>query len=322
VDREKPAMIWDTIRTFLVASVGTMALGMFSSWVDRKVTARVQWRVGPPLFQPLYDILKLMGKETLVPARAQQRGFLLAPVVGLAAAAVAVTILWSANLWPQQGFVGDLIVVIYLLTIPAVATIYGAAASGSPHAAIGASREMKLLLSYELPLILSALVPILKVSQSADFGTTFSLGALVAYQQASGWTLVSVSGALACVVALLAIQAKLTLVPFDLPEAETELMGGVYLEYSGPPLAVIKLGRMFMLAVAPIYLITLFLGGLGANTWQGWLALAGKYVVLLVLIVLMRNTNPRVRIDQAVRFFWFLVTPVAVGAVILAALGL
>ncbi|HET6442579.1 MAG TPA: NADH-quinone oxidoreductase subunit H, partial [Phycisphaerae bacterium] len=69
-------MVWHMIRVFLGASVATMVLGMISSWVDRKVTARVQYRVGPPLLQPLYDILKLMGKETLVPARAQRRGFL------------------------------------------------------------------------------------------------------------------------------------------------------------------------------------------------------------------------------------------------------
>jgi len=314
-------VVWHMIRVFLGASVATMVLGMVSSWVDRKVTARVQYRVGPPLLQPLYDILKLMGKETLVPARAQRRGFLLAPVVGLSAAALAATVLWAANLWPRQGFVGDLIVVIYLLTIPAVATIYGAAASGSPHAAVGASREMKLLLSYELPLILSALVPILKVAQSPDFGATFSLGSLVVFQQQAGWALWSVSGVIAFIAALLAVQAKLTLVPFDMPEAETELMGGVYVEYSGPPLAMIKLGRMFMLAVLPVYLATLFMGGLGAATWQGGLALAGKYVAILVLIVLIRNTNPRVRIDQAVRFFWFLVAPLAAAAVVLAALG-
>ena len=310
----------EVIVIFLAASFGTLALGMVSSWVDRKVTARVQYRVGPPLLQPFYDVVKLMGKETLVSERARGRGFLLAPVVGLASAAVAATILWAANLWPREAFVGDLVVVIYLLTIPAVATIYGAAASGSPHAAVGASREMKLLLSYELPLVLSALVPILQL-RHAEGLSTFSLGALVAFQQDAGWALWSVSGVIAAVAALIALQAKLTLVPFDMPEAEAELMGGVYLEYSGPPLAMIKLARMFLLAVAPVYFATLFLGGLGANTWQGWLALAGKYVVVLVLVVLIRNTNPRVRIDQAVRFFWFLLTPLAIVAVVLAGLG-
>jgi NADH-quinone oxidoreductase subunit H len=92
-------------------------------------------------------------------------------------------------------------------------------------------------------------------------------------------------------------------------------------EYSGPPLAMIKLMRMVLLAVAPLYFATLFLGGLGANTVGGWLAFAGKYVVVLALMVVIRNTNPRVRIDQAVRFFWMLMTPLAVLAVVLAAQG-
>ena len=285
------------IGIFLAASVGTLGLGLVSSWIDRKVTARVQYRVGPPLLQPVYDILKLMGKETLVPARARGRGFLIAPVVGLAGGAVAATILWAANIAPGAGFLGDLIVVLYVLTIPAVAAIYGALASGSPHATFGASREMKLLLSYELPLVLAVLVPVVqRVAVGAE--PSFSLGALVTFQASEGWTLFSLSGVLAAAVALVAMQAKLTLVPFDLPEAETELMGGSMVEYSGPPLAMIKLTRALLLATAPVLLVTLFAGGVSnAASPLAWLAFVGKYVVVLVLVVLMRNTNPRLRID-------------------------
>ena len=318
-------MDWSVIGIFLGAMVGTTALGMVSSWVDRKVTARVQYRVGPPLLQPLYDVAKLLAKETLISRRARGRGFLLAPVVGFAAAAVAAAILWVANVAPAGGgFVGDLIVVLYLLTIPAIAAIYGALASGAPHATFGASREMKLLLSYELPLVLAALVPILRMSHDPAFGASFSLGALVEFQQQGvfGATLWSLSGFLAFVVALLCVQANLTLVPFDLPEAETELMGGSHLEYSGPPLAMIKLTRMMLLAVAPIFLVTLFLGGVDSGSVFSWVAFVVKYVVVLVLVVLIRNTNPRVRIDQAVRFFWFGLTPVAAVALVLAAVGL
>ena len=312
----------ETIGAFFAASLGTLLVGMFSSWVDRKVTARVQYRVGPPLFQPFYDIAKLLAKETLVSERAQGRGFLLAPLVGFAAAAVAAAMIWMANVRPGEGFVGDLIVVIYVLTIPAIAGIYGALASGSPHAAVGASREMKLLLAYELPLILSALVPVVQMARSPDFGPTFSLGAMVQFQYGAGWVLGSVSGILAAVVALLCVQAKLTLVPFDLPEAETELMGGSALEYSGPPLAVLRLTRALLLAVAPLYFATLFLGGLSdvGSGWS-WLALAGKYLVVIVLVVLIRNTNPRLRIDQTVKFFWMGLAPVAGLALVLAALG-
>ena len=312
------------IGIFIAASVGTLAVGLVSSWVDRKVTARVQYRVGPPLLQPVYDILKLMGKETLVSSRARGRGFLMAPVVGLAAGLVAATILWAANLWPAEGFLGDLVVVIYVLTIPAIAAIYGACASGSPHAAFGASREMKLLLSYELPLVLAVLVPVVQAARAAgEGGASFSIGALVTFQASQGWVLFSLSGVMAAVVALVAMQAKLTLVPFDLPEAETELMAGSVLEYSGPPLAMIKLTRALLLAVAPVFLVTLFAGGVSdAASPLAWLAFAGKYVVVLVLVVLIRNTNPRLRIDQTVRLFWFGLAPLAALALVLAWFGL
>jgi NADH-quinone oxidoreductase subunit H len=270
----------------------------------------------------VFDIAKLLGKETLISERARGRGFLMAPLVGFAAAAVAAAILWFANVRPAHRFVGDLIVLIYILTIPAIAGIYGALASGSPHAAVGASREMKLLLAYELPLVMSALVPVVQVSQNPDFGATFSLGTIVQFQQQAGWVLSSLSGLLAAGVALVCLQAKLTLVPFDVPEAETELMGGSVLEYSGPPLAVIRLTRVLLLAVAPVYFATLFLGGLAdAGSGWGWLAFAGKYVVVLVLIVLIRNTNPRLRIDQTVRLFWYGLAPAAALAMVLAALG-
>jgi NADH-quinone oxidoreductase subunit H len=316
---------WSVIGIFLGAAAGTTALGLVSSWVDRKVTARVQWRVGPPFFQPVFDIAKLLAKETLVSERARRRGFLVAPVVGLSAAGVAAAVLWMANLRPAGAFVGDFIVVVYLLTIPAIAAIYGGMASGSPHATLGASREMKLVLAYELPLVLSALVPIVQMGRDPAFGASFALGDLVRFQQAGGLfgaALWSLSGLLAFVVALVCMQAKLTLVPFDLPEAETELMGGSHLEYSGPPLAMLKLTRMLLLATVPLYLITLFLGGLDVASPLSWLAFVVKYVVVLVLVVLIRNTNPRIRIDQAVKFFWFGLTPVAIVALVLATRGL
>ena len=314
----------EVIGIFVAASVGTLAVGLVSSWIDRKVTARVQYRVGPPLLQPVYDIIKLLGKETLVSSRARRRGFLLAPVVGLAASAVAASILWAANLWPTEGFLGDLIVVLYLLTVPAVAAMYGALASGSPHATFGASREMKLLLAYELPLVMAVLVPVVQMARAVgEGGASFSIGALVAYQASDGWVLGSLSGILAAVVALVSIQAKLTLVPFDLPEAETELMGGSMVEYSGPPLAMLRLTRALLLAAAPVLLVTLFAGGISnaASGWA-WLAFVGKYVVVLVLVVLMRNTNPRLRIDQTVRLFWFGLAPVAAAALVLAWFGM
>ncbi len=99
----------------------TGAAGLITSWVDRKATARVQMRVGPPFFQPFYDIGKLLIKDTCVPAGGSIGLFLLAPLIGLAAVALASTILWRALLHPQATFVGDLIVLLYLLAMPALA---------------------------------------------------------------------------------------------------------------------------------------------------------------------------------------------------------
>jgi len=300
---------------FIVAATGTLALGLTFKWVDRKVTAMVQWRVGPPWYQPAMDILKLMGKENLMPTTARGTGFFLAPVIALSATGVAAGVLWHAVLDPGGAFVGDLIVLVYLLMIPALMTMLGASASGNPHAAAGASREMKLLLSYELPMLLAILVAV------ARTGWTLRLGQIVAAQGGAP-VLYSLSGILAMLVAILCAQAKLGQVPFDMAEAECEIMSGVYVEYSGPSLAMFLMTRAMLLAIMPLLLIALFWGGLNTTAWWGYLSFAGKYVLLVALVTLIRNTNPRLRIDQALKFFWFGLTPAAIVAVILALTGL
>jgi NADH-quinone oxidoreductase subunit H len=301
--------------TFVLAMVGTLALGLVFKWVDRKVTAMVQYRVGPPWYQPGVDILKLMAKENLMPYTAKGTPFLLAPIISVASTAAAAAILWRAVVDPGSSFVGDLIVVVYLLAIPAIMTIVGASASGNPSAAVGASREMKLLFSYELPLILVLMISV------ARSGWTFRLGEIIAAQQRSGSVVASISGVLALIVALLCMQAKLGQVPFDVAEAECEIMSGVYVEYSGPSLAYWKMTQAMMLALMPLVLIVVFWGGL-THTWWGVLPFLGKYVLLVALVTLIRNTNPRLRIDQIVRFFWFYLMPVAIVAAILALIGM
>jgi len=266
----------------------------------------VHWRVGPPWYQPFADVIKLMGKETILPEHAGI-GFLLAPVVGLAATCVAATIIWSANLNPDNGFVGDVIVVLYLLVIPSLMIILGGSLSGNPHSAVGASREMKLLLAYELPMVLAIVAVIL----GAEGSRTLSLGA-IAHSEMRG-----VFPSIACVLGLLAsifcIQAKLGLVPFDMPEAETEIMGGPFVEYSGAPLGVFYLMKAMLFATLPVFLVTVFWGGFGPGM-GGWVLGVLKYLVVVVIMVLMRNTNPRVRIDHAVKFFWFGLTPIGILA--------
>ncbi len=274
----------------------------------------VQWRVGPPWYQLAADVMKLMGKENMMPVTARGTGFLLAPVIALAATGVAAAILWHATIRPGQTFLGDLIVVIYLLMVPALMMILGASASGNPHASIGASREMKMLLSYELPLLLVIMVAVAR----SDW--TLRLGAIAGSQAQP--VLLSISGALAMVIGILCMQAKLGLVPFDLAEAECEIMSGVFVEYSGPSLAMFLMTRLMLLALMPLLLILIFWGGLYTGAWWGYVTFILKYLVLVVLVTLIRNTNPRLRIDQMMRFFWFSLTPAAIVAVILALVGM
>ncbi|HAX61117.1 MAG TPA: hypothetical protein DCX95_00955 [Elusimicrobia bacterium] len=281
----------------------TAIAGMVFSWIDRKVTARVQWRQGPPFFQPVYDFIKLLGKETIVPSSANSVIFLLSPLLAIASTTLASVILWKAIINPQSLFVGDLLVVIYLLAVTPLAVILGASASGNPIASLAASREMKLYSAYELPFIFSILVSVIKLN-------TIKLGEIILSQQSSGIIFNSFSGVIAFVVFLLTIQAKLGLVPFDMAEAETEIAGGVFIEYSGVPLAIHKLNRIMLLFIIPVFASVLFFGG---KFWS--------IIVVLVLIILIRNTNPRVRIDQAIKFFWRTCLIFSIFAVVLATIG-
>ncbi|MBU2044540.1 MAG: NADH-quinone oxidoreductase subunit H [Candidatus Omnitrophica bacterium] len=293
----------------------TALIGLFASWVDRKVTARVQYRVGPPVLQPLIDLVKLLGKETMVPKGASKFSFLAAPLLGLGSVILVSTILWFNCLNPQRTFIGDIIVVVYLLVLPSLSIIIGGFASANPLASIGSSREMKLVLSYELPFLLAILVPVIQG------GFTLRLGEILTYQVQNGVILGSWSGFLAFLVILMCVQAKLALVPFDIPEAETEIVGGPLIEYSGTPLAVYKLMKNMLLFVLPFFIMILFMGGFrlsGAHWINGIL----KYLGLVALITVIRNTNPRVRIDQAMRFFWGPMTILAMMAVFLALKGL
>ena len=289
----------------------TAIAGLLTSWVDRKVTALVQMRVGPPLLQPFYDIRKLFIKETCVPEGGAIGLFLLAPLLGLAGVTLASMILWRTLLDVEATFVGDLIVLIYLLVMPALSVMLGSFASRNPLASLGGSREVKLMIAYELPLVLAILVPVIQAN-SIRLGDLLLADAPV----------LSVSGVLALLVCMACMQAKLTIVPFDMPEAETELSGGALIEYSGPPLAMFKLTRAMMLFTMPVLLVVLFFGGLVSG--PGWLPVLTGFLLWFVLVavtIVIRNTTPRVRIDQAVRFFWGPVSLVALLAVVLAWLG-
>jgi NADH-quinone oxidoreductase subunit H len=206
--------------------VFTAVVGLFLSWIDRKVTARIHWRVGPPWFQPYADFLKLLLKETIIPEGSSKTLFLLGPLLGLIGMSIFAVMLFNMNFNPSGSFVGDLIVIIYLLALPPIGIIIGGSASKNPLASVGASREMTQYFAYELPFLIALVSIIIKAGGSVKFGE------IILAQQAQGPFLYSISGVIAGVVIFLCIQAKLSFVPFDIPEAEQEIMAGPYIEYN------------------------------------------------------------------------------------------
>jgi NADH-quinone oxidoreductase subunit H len=289
----------------------TALTGAVFSWIDRKVTAWVQFRKGPPFLQPFYDFFKLLlVKETILPARGSKMTFLLAPVLGLTGAALAGMMILLPSLGAKPGFNGDIIVIFYILTIPSLTYIIGALAAGNPLAAVGASREMKLIISYELTFLLILAAIVMKS------GMTITLREIVAVQAGEGPFVGSISGILLFVAFVFCIQAKLGLVPFDMAEAETEITHGAFIEYSGQAYALIRLTKYMMLFILPAFLSTVLLGGFRTDGIHLlWTIL--KTLGILLLITLIRNTNPRVRIDQAMRFFFIWMNLLVIAAIVL-----
>ncbi|MEO0123350.1 MAG: complex I subunit 1 family protein [candidate division WOR-3 bacterium] len=288
----------------------TAIVGMFLTWIDRKVTARVQMRVGPPWYQPYADFMKLLLKETIIPEGASKTLFFMGPIFGLISMSILAVMLFTMNFSPENSFAGDLIVMIYLLALPPIGVIIGGSASKNPLASVGASREMTQYFAYELPFLITIAGIVLKS------GGTIKFGEIVYLQRVNGPFLYSISGIIFAIVFLLVIQAKLGFVPFDIPEAEQEIMAGPYIEYSGVALAIYKITKAMMLLLLPVFMISILWGGVG-----DWWAIL-KLLLIIVLIILIKNTNPRLRIDQALKFFWIFLGIFAIIGLVLAMKGL
>ena len=290
--------------------------GALLSWFDRKITARVQFRKGPPVLQPFYDFFKLLlVKETILPKYGSPLIFLLMPVFAVFGASMAGVFILLPLLNITTGFRGDLIVIFYLLAIPSFSYILGALASGNPLAAVGGSREMKLILSYELTFLMVIAGIIMKCGQQ------FDLSSIIQAQQEGSPFIGSISGVLLFIAGIFCVQAKLALVPFDMPEAEAEITEGIFIEYSGAAYALIKLAKYIMFFILPAFLIALLMSGFRLEGFHILWAIL-KVLAVVLLLTLIRNTNPRVKIKQAISFFAVWMNLVVIVALILIAFGL
>lgn len=290
----------------------TAVVGLLVGWVDRKVSARFQFRVGPPILQNFNDFFKLLGKQTIIVKDSVKSLFIVAPLLAFGTLCLIATMMGMA-LFYNAGYNGDLLVVMYLMMVYSVMLVLGGIATGNVFGSIGAGREVKLLLGDELVFILVCLIPIVKS------GYVINLDGILA-AQSDGAFIGSVSGVIGFLAGLLCIQAKMALRPFDIAEAETEIVEGPLMEYSGPLLAFWKLNHHIMYVAYPMVLIVLFFGGFNLQG-LGILWAILKYLLIVVLMIIIKNTNPRLQIDVALKFFWRVLAPLAFIGLILAVLG-
>ena len=288
-----------------------LVVAPFFQGVLRKVTALIQSRQGPPIWQSYFDLLKLLGKEDIESGESplMQR---FAVYLSLAAV-LTVACLVPMGFAAPMNAAGDAILLIYLLTLCGICTLLAGLAAGSTYSLLGASREMMTMIALE-PLFAVALV--VGAVHTKSFRLDTVLNGSVYASAGFPW-----SGVIMLGVMLLSFQAFVQRVPFDISEAETELMEGPLMEYSGPKLALFKYAQMAKLVIYSALFVTLFVPW-GAHLMfpLGWLLFWAKVSGLVLMVTLVAATHARYRIDQAIRYFAVLLA-VALVAVALAGYG-
>ena len=277
--------------------------GLAAEVIDRKVNARLQNRVGPPWFQTFADLIKLIAKEEVIPCDANPRMFSIAP---LCAFTSVVTAFLYIPLWGQGSafsFYGDMIVVLYLLTVPTLAFFIGGWYSTSLFSRIGSVRCVTQLFAYEVPLFMSLLAPAL-------LADSWSLVTIQHFYFLHPWALSCNAPGFA--IALIALLGKLEKAPFDIPEAETEIVAGAFTEYSGRLFAILRLTLNIEMVAGASLLAAVFLPfGATLNPVAGFVLYLAKVLFVVVLLSLLRTIFARMRIDQMIDFCWKYLVPCA-----------
>ncbi len=319
------------ILKLILGVLGMTALAFFGGFlvqgVDRKLAALMQSRIGPLLRQPWWDFQKLLGKENIVPEYAVPCIYNLAPVAAFASVVTILLYMPMAGMAPVLQGYGDLILVLYLFALPALAMVFGGFASGSPYAAIGAQREMVTMIGYELPL---GAVIIAFAWKMADAGLVHPF-ALQTIADHPVWGMVGPFGWVGFFLLLLAMEmvtpAELSKVPFDSPEAKSELAEGILVEYSGRNLGIFyaamggKMVAMTALTIALFFPYNLSawvsVGPLAAHLLDIGFYIVKFFLVMFFTITLVRVVMARFRITQVIEIYWKLTGAMALLGLIL-----
>lgn len=280
-------------------------------WIDRRTIARLQARVGPPWFQPLADLIKLLAKESVLPDGADRPICAALPLVSLAA------VLTAALYIPVGGrvvyaFEGDLIVVLFLLSLPALFYFLAGWVSVGIYSVIGGGRSVLQYFSYEVPFLMALSAP-------AILTGSWSISNIITQQAQIGWMVfVQPVGFLLAVVGLI---GKLKRVPFDIPKAKSEVVGGPLTEFSGRKLALWHLTVHIQTVAGIFLLVNMFLGGGDLTLLQGstplglarTLMFGAKALLMLLTLSVTSVLYARLRIDQLASLGWRVLAPLGLA---------
>ena len=297
------------IATFICVVSLSAIFSLLYRGVDRKLVAHMQGRVGPPVIQPFRDVRKLLMKENIIPDGAISWLFTAAPFVCLITSALLLLYIPLFGQEALLGGFGDAILVIYLLLLPPLAFVLGGFASSSPYATVGAQREMVIMMSYELPLAVIIVSLAWRIGHAADNPFMFSTIA-----ESPIWSLVGPLGVIGSLILLFALLVvtigEAGKVPFDIAEAETEIAGGLLVEYSGRNLCLFYLADIIKAFAMSSLVVALFipynlspLVGIGAPVLagivDGLFFLVKVFAVMFISISVVRAAMARFKISQA-----------------------
>lgn len=308
-------------QTALIIIIGTIGLALFGiifgllyKGIDRKLSAHMQGRIGPPIRQPFRDVVKLFVKENIVPENAIPWIFNLAPVVGLVGTISILLYLPLGGFEPLLYSKGDLILILYLLIIPSLAMVIGGFSSGSPYAIVGAQREMATMIAYEFPLA----IIIISIAWRLNIQGVVNVFSLSSIAITPIWNLAGPLGFIGFIILLLVLvivtPAELSKIPFDAPEAETEIAGGLLTEYSGRNLGIFYITDGIKTLVMATIIVVLFFpynisSIFGFVSYPAYVVdiifyLLKVFLVVLFSVTLIRVAIARLKIDQIVYTYW------------------
>ncbi len=281
-------------------------IGLMYLWVDRKLVAQFQNRVGPRWFQSIADVIKLFAKEEIIPDKVNAKLFIGLPIFALAAALTAALYVPVAGLSPAANYPGDLITTVYLLSVVTMCLTLAGSNSISQFSLIGAVRTLTQLFSYEAPFLLALLGPAMAAgSWQIDQINAYATHHWVILTQPIGF-----------VIALVGLMGKLELPPFDAPEAETEIVAGALTEYSGRGFALFQIAKAVELVVGLTLIAALYLGGIGNP-----IEFLAKTLIIVLVLAGAQSVFTRFRIEQTVRWWRYAALLVLVQWLVLIVLG-